>query len=105
MVQRGRTQSAQGHGNDLQDESRAGARSPSATGRKGRSRVKVRAWTVEDIPAVIVCHRAAYPEYGESAYYTVRNYEMQLTAFPEGQILAELDGVVVGYATSLNVQH
>ncbi|MGL4651365.1 MAG: GNAT family N-acetyltransferase, partial [Caldilineaceae bacterium] len=74
------------------------------TTRGGRQRIKVRSWNKEDIPDVIACHRAAYPEYDETAFYTERYYEMQLAAFPEGQVLAELDGVVVGYATSLIVQ-
>jgi predicted amidohydrolase/ribosomal protein S18 acetylase RimI-like enzyme len=64
----------------------------------------VRPWQKHDIPAVIDCHRAAYPEYDENAYYTERYYELQLNAFPEGQILVEQDGQVVGYATSLIVQ-
>ncbi len=72
--------------------------------RKKRLRIKVRTWTLEDIPDVIACHRASYPEYDEEAYYTARYYEMQWAAFPEGQMLAELDGKVVGYATSLIVQ-
>lgn len=75
-----------------------------AGARPRRGRVKVRAWRREDIPAIIECHRAAYPEYDESAYYTERYYELQWSAFPEGQILAEMDGRVVGYATSLIVQ-
>jgi predicted amidohydrolase/GNAT superfamily N-acetyltransferase len=37
-------------------------------------------------------------------YYTERFYEMQYAAFPEGQILAEADGKIVGYATSIIVQ-
>jgi predicted amidohydrolase/GNAT superfamily N-acetyltransferase len=69
-----------------------------------RPKFKVRVWTMEDIPDVVACHRAAYPEYAENAYYTERFYEMQFAAFPEGQFLAEADGVVVGYATSLIVQ-
>ena len=72
--------------------------------RRDKKRIKVRGWRAEDIPAVIECHRAAYPEYDESAYYTERFYDLQLSAFPEGQVLAELDGAVVGYATSLIVQ-
>jgi predicted amidohydrolase/ribosomal protein S18 acetylase RimI-like enzyme len=75
--------------------------------RKARAkplRVKVRPWRKEDIPAVIAAHRAAYPEYDEQAYYTERYYELQLDAFPEGQLLAEVDGKVVGYATALIVQ-
>ena len=68
------------------------------------SKIKIRSWRREDIQAVIDCHRAAYPEYDEDAYYTERYYELQFDAFPEGQMLAESDGRVVGYATSLIVQ-
>ena len=53
---------------------------------------------------IVACHRAAYPEYPESAYYNERFYEMQFAAFPEGQFLAEADGEIIGYATSLIVQ-
>lgn len=69
-----------------------------------RPRIKVRTWQLDDIPGVIACHRATYPEYPEDAYYNERFYEMQLAAFPEGQVLAEIDGKVIGYATSLIVQ-
>lgn len=72
--------------------------------RPRRPRIIARTWTIEDIPAVIECHRAAYPEYPEEAYYTQRFYEMQFAAFPEGQVLAEIEGKVVGYATSIIVQ-
>jgi len=72
--------------------------------RKRTPRVSVRAWTAEDIPGIVVCHRAAYPEYPKNAYYSERFYEMQFAAFSEGQYLAEIDGVIVGYATSLIVQ-
>jgi predicted amidohydrolase/GNAT superfamily N-acetyltransferase len=70
--------------------------------RKGT--VKVRRWTKEDIPAIVECQNAAYPDYSEGGMYDQRTYEMQFAAFPEGQFLAELDGQVVGYATSLIVQ-
>jgi predicted amidohydrolase/GNAT superfamily N-acetyltransferase len=69
-----------------------------------RPKFKVRVWTMDDIPNVVACHRAAYPEYPKNAYYNERFYEMQYAAFPEGQYLAEADGQVVGYATSLIVQ-
>ena len=72
--------------------------------RKRTPKVSVRAWTAEDIPGIVVCHRAAYSEYPKNAYYTERFYEMQFAAFSEGQYLAEIDGVIVGYATSLIVQ-
>ncbi|HMQ54273.1 MAG TPA: bifunctional GNAT family N-acetyltransferase/carbon-nitrogen hydrolase family protein [Anaerolineae bacterium] len=73
-----------------------------------KAKMKVRRWTPEDIPALIEVHQAAYPEYAgsdlESPYYTERNYALQLSAFAEGQLLAEVDGQVAGYATSLIVQ-
>ncbi len=72
----------------------------------GRTRkaVKVRAWKQEDIPAIVACHRAAYPDYLEESLYDERIYNMQFAAFPEGQLLAEVDGQVVGYATAIIVQ-
>lgn len=72
--------------------------------RRRHGKIRVRAWQTQDIPAVITCHRAAYPDYEENMYYTKRFYELQLAAFPEGQVLAEADGIVIGYATSLIVQ-
>lgn len=72
--------------------------------RSAKPRIRVRIWTREDIPDVIRCHRAAYPEYPEEAFYDQRFYEMQYEAFPEGQVLAETGGKVIGYATSLIVQ-
>ncbi len=85
------------------DES-AAPPSASASPRRRRRNVRVRAWRREDIPRIVVCHRAAYPDYEENMYYTERFYEMQFAAFPEGQVLAEADGQVIGYATSLIVQ-
>ncbi len=76
----------------------------SKTTKTKRPKVKVRTWRYEDIQGVIACHRAAYPEYEEEAYYTARFYEMQFAAFPEGQFLAEVNDQVVGYATALIVQ-
>ena len=71
--------------------------------RRGSS-IRVRRWKESDIPAIVECQRAAYPDYPEAGQYDERIYELQFQAFPEGQCLAELDGQVVGYATSLIVQ-
>ncbi|WP_419785904.1 GNAT family N-acetyltransferase [Pseudodesulfovibrio sp.] len=65
-------------------------------------KITVRLWKETDIPAIVECHRAAYPDYAE--HYDERMYGMQFAAFPEGQILAESDGKVIGYATSIIVQ-
>ena len=70
-----------------------------------RSKIRVRNWKEEDIPALVACHKAAYPDYPENGgHYGERNFALQLAAFPEGQFLAEIDGQIVGYATSIIVQ-
>lgn len=66
--------------------------------------IKIRRWRSSDIPAIVACQRAAYPDYPEHAQYDARIYELQLAAFPEWQYLAEHRGAVIGYATSLIVQ-
>ena len=66
--------------------------------------VKVRNWKKEDIPAIVECHKAAYPDYSSDSHYDERIYTMQLNAFPEGQFLAEIDGKIVGYGTTLLIQ-
>lgn len=70
-----------------------------------RRRIQIRAWTPADIPAVVTCQHAAYRDFiNIDDHYDARKYEMQFHTFPEGQFLAEVDGLVVGYATSLIVQ-
>ncbi|HXV59680.1 MAG TPA: bifunctional GNAT family N-acetyltransferase/carbon-nitrogen hydrolase family protein [Vicinamibacteria bacterium] len=66
--------------------------------------VKVRRWTKQDIPGIIECHKAAYPDYPAESHFGKRLHELQLAAFPEGQFLAEIKGRIVGYATSIIVQ-
>ena len=68
------------------------------------AKVRVRRWTAEDIPQIVECQRAAYGAFSDEALCDERNYQLQFAAFPEGQILAEVNGRVVGYATSLIVQ-
>ncbi|GIW73358.1 MAG: hydrolase [Planctomycetota bacterium] len=71
----------------------------------GRLRVKVRRATLEDVPAIYACQRAAYAGLPESALCSERHLRMQIQAFPEGQFVAETaDGRIVGYAMSLIVQ-
>ena len=71
---------------------------------KKSSKVKVRKWTEGDIPAIVECQKAAYAGFTADHLCDERNYRFQFSAFPEGQFLAEVDGRVVGYATSLIVQ-
>ncbi len=66
--------------------------------------VKVRRWKKADIPELIKCQNAAYPNIARESLGDERKLLMQLTAFPEGQYLAEVDGKVVGYCTSLILQ-
>lgn len=68
------------------------------------STVRIRRWRKRDIPGLVECHRAAYPDYPAKDHYGSRLHESQLAAFPEGQVLAEIDGRVVGYATALILQ-
>lgn len=58
----------------------------------------------EDLPGVVRCEQACYADYPAETLMNERNYELQLSAFPEGQFVAEKDGQIVGYATSLIVQ-
>lgn len=48
--------------------------------------------------------RAAYPDYSDDQQSGRRKFALALVAFPDGQLLAEVHGRVVGYATSLIVQ-
>ena len=73
-------------------------------GTRPNSRVRVRRWTEDDIPGVVACQRAAYHEFSSENLCTERDYGLQLAAFPDGQLVAELDGRIVGYSTSLIVQ-
>lgn len=79
----------------------------SRTRNRAKGRVKVRRWTMEDIPELVSCHEQAYDDQfvnPDEDFFDARSLEMQLTAFPEGQFLAEIDGTIVGYASSLLVQ-
>ncbi len=69
---------------------------------RARQKPTVRSWTMNDIPAVVACHRAAYPEYAaDNSHYDELTYAMQLQAFPDGQFLVDVRGTVAAYATSL----
>ncbi len=66
--------------------------------------IKVRRWKKSDISGIIECQNAAYPNIARESLGDQRKLLMQLEAFPEGQYLAEQEGKVVGYCTSLIVQ-
>lgn len=67
-------------------------------------RVRVGRWKPDDIDGIVECHTAAYNDYPLGTHYDRRLYELAMAAFPEGQLLAEHRGKIVGYATSLIVQ-
>ena len=75
------------------------------TKEKQKPEVTIRNWTEKDIPAIVKVHEAVYGHlYSKAELYNERKYRLQFKKFPDGQFLAEADGKVVGYATSLIVQ-
>lgn len=65
--------------------------------------VQIRRWRTTDIPALVQVQRECYPGMPEETFMDERKLRMQLTAFPDGQYLAEADGRIVGYSSSLIV--
>jgi predicted amidohydrolase/GNAT superfamily N-acetyltransferase len=70
---------------------------------KGNVDIKIRRWKMSDLPGIVACQHAAYPHIAKGSLADERKFEMQLKAFPEGQFLAEHDGRVIGYCSSLIV--
>lgn len=68
-----------------------------------KPKVRVRRWKKSDLEAIVACQKAAWPEYADDEQYGVRKFQLAYSAFREGQLLAEIDGEVVGYATSVIV--
>ncbi len=68
-----------------------------------QKKITTRRWRREDIPQIIECSRATYHDYPEEFIYTERLYEMQFSAFPQGQIVAVCDKKIIGYATCMIV--
>jgi len=72
---------------------------------QAKPEVIVRNWREKDIPAIVKLHADVYGHvYSKAELYNKRKYRMQFKKFPDGQFLAEVDGKIVGYATSLIVQ-
>ena len=69
-----------------------------------QKKIRVRRWKKEDLPAIVACQNAAYPNIARESLSDPRKLRMQLDAFPYGQFLAEYDGRVIGYCSSLIVQ-
>lgn len=60
-------------------------------------RVTVRTATTADVPCLVAMNHAAYPELvEENVVWSASQLHAHLARFPEGQIVAELDGVPIG---------
>ncbi len=71
---------------------------------KKKIAVKVREATRADIPALLALNKAAYPMLAEdNVVWGEANLLSHLRVFPQGQLIAELRGRIVGAASSLIV--
>lgn len=65
--------------------------------------VIVRNATPADVPGIVEVAAKAYSNWSRRQLANARNYQMQITAFPEGQFVAVKDDKIVGYCSSLIV--
>jgi predicted amidohydrolase/GNAT superfamily N-acetyltransferase len=71
---------------------------------KNQGRVLVRQARAEDVPGLIELNRAAYPTLAEDNVVWGRSHLLShQRVFPQGQIVAELDGKIVGGSAALIV--
>jgi GNAT superfamily N-acetyltransferase len=69
---------------------------------ESKPRVTLRTVTGRDIPTLVALNRAAYPDLAEQeVVFTEEQLRAHTAAFPRGQIIAEIDGVVVGAIATL----
>lgn len=71
---------------------------------KKRLRVRIRRWREEDIPALTELQRVVYSDFPQRDILEERHFRSQLEAFPEGQVLAEYRGEIIGLAACLIIQ-
>ncbi len=76
---------------------------PPDSSRRRSPAIKVRRAVQADVAAIFAVQKAAYLGHAENRLCTERNFQMQIDAFPEGQAVATVGGVIVGYAMSLIV--
>ena len=67
---------------------------------KSQEQLIIRRANSRDVPDIIAMMKRAYPSL---PVYTRGNLLGQITAFPEGQFLAEYEGRVVGYAATFRI--
>lgn len=65
--------------------------------------ITIRTAKPTDIPGILEVASRAYKNWPTRLLATERNYQMQMEAFPEGQLVAEYQGRIVGYSASLIV--
>jgi ribosomal protein S18 acetylase RimI-like enzyme len=66
--------------------------------------VLVRNPTIADIPAILALHRRCFPRESDAGGpWNEKHLRSHLHVFPEGQLIAEKDGKILGAASSLIV--
>jgi len=70
-----------------------------------KSRVLIRRWREEDFAGLVQCQNSVYQiEFPTDSVQDRRLFELEFKKFPEGQVLAECNGKIVGYACAIIVQ-
>lgn len=73
--------------------------------KKQTSKVKIRQWKKSDIPKLVQCDVDIYGGHIDAdELFDKRILQHQLRNFPEGQLLAEIDGMIVAFASTIIVQ-
>ena len=76
----------------------------SSVQRKTRRRIRIREASLADIPALIELNHAAYPVLaGENVVWSEHHLRSHQRVFPQGQLVAEMGGKVVGAVSTLVV--
>lgn len=76
---------------------------PDSPQRPKRAAARIRQAKIDDIPAIIECHHAAYPGFPPDMLCNERQFRLQIETFPEGQLVAVSRGKIVGYSNTLIV--
>jgi predicted amidohydrolase/GNAT superfamily N-acetyltransferase len=68
------------------------------------SKISVRAATIADVDALVELNHIAYPELvADNVVWSAQQVRSHLQVFPEGQLVAEAEGRIIGAASSLIV--
>src|ERR1700733_6737514 len=69
---------------------------------QSRPAVSLRLAPLRDVPALVALNRAAYPDLAEAeVVFTEDQLRAHVEVFPRGQLVAEIDGLVVGAIATL----